>query len=384
LSDIDDEVADLKARGVYRTTRRLDTAAGPWVTLEGRRMLVFGSNNYLGLATHDDVRKAAATAAMEWGAGAGAARLAGGNLEIHEALEAELADFKKTDAALLFSSGYMAALGGVRALAGESDLVLSDRLNHASLIDGCRLSRASVRVYRHADPGHAEELLADRRDFRRCLIVTDGVFSMDGDIAPLVELQALCRDRDALLFVDDAHGVGVIGETGAGAVEHTGIDPAGVIQMGTLSKALGSQGGYIAADGPTIELIRNRARSFVFDTAPAPAIVGAARKSLEILRTQPSLRARLRENVATLRALLSRGGSRTSGDDVVPIIPVVVGDSATAMDLSRSLEEAGIWVPAIRPPTVPEGTARLRVTVTAAHEMADLYLLGDALAERLP
>jgi 8-amino-7-oxononanoate synthase len=368
---LSEELDDLRARGIYRRQRRLEAAPGRESVLEGRPALVFGSNNYLGLTEHPQVRAAAVAAVEEWGSGASGSRLTTGNLALHEALERELALLKGAEAAVLFPSGYQAALGAIPALAGREDLLLSDALNHASLIDGCRLSRAEVRIYRHGDAEHAAALLSDRQRFRRSLLVTDGVFSMDGDLAPLPRLRALCEATDTWLMVDDAHGTGVLGETGAGTAERFGMRDRVPIQMGTLSKALASEGGFIAGTAVLADYLRNRARTFIFSTALAPASAGAARAALRLVREEPERRQRLASNAAWLRAALRELGLNVPPGET-PIIPVILGSAERAMRFSRALEEEGVWAPAIRPPTVAEGTARLRVSVMATHSPADL------------
>jgi 8-amino-7-oxononanoate synthase len=326
------------------------------------------------------VVQAAMQATMEQGAGSTGSRLTSGTRAIHEELERELASLKGAEDALLFSSGYLAAIGAIPALVGREDLILSDELNHASLIDGCRLSRAAVRVYRHADSAHAAELLADRDQFRRVLLVTDGVFSMDGDLAPLPELADLCDRSDAWLMVDDAHGTGVLGPTGAGTVEHFGLRGRIPIQMGTASKALGSEGGFIAGSHELVDYLRNRARSFIFSTAPTPATVAAALEAIHVLKVQPELRANLARNGAQLRDRLRSLGLAVS-PGITPIVPVLLGEADRAVRVSAHLESAGFQIPAIRPPTVAEGTARLRVTVTAAHTSEQIERAITAIAE---
>ncbi|BDI29527.1 8-amino-7-oxononanoate synthase [Capsulimonas corticalis] len=372
----------LKGAHLHRRLRRTESPPGPWAVVDSRRVLVLGSNNYLGLATHPLVREAAREATETWGTGASGSRLTSGNLDLHEALERDLADFKHTEAALLFGSGYAANVGTIPALAGPGDLILSDKLNHASLIDGVRLSRAEFRIYDHNDADHVRELLHDRDRFRRCLIVTDGVFSMDGDLAPLPELQTIAAEHGAWLYVDDAHGAGVLGGSGGGSLEYFGMQPGNTIQMGTLSKALGSEGGYIAGSRVLIDYLRNSARSFIFTTAPSPAPVAAARAALRLLRAEPERREQLSLNSGHLRALLSQRGVVTA-DSVTPIIPVLIGSSQRALAVSESLENAGVWAPAIRPPTVPEGAARLRVSVMATHTVEDLERAADAIAEAM-
>jgi len=370
------ELASLEAAGLRRTLRA--GGPGPRVTEGGRELVLLGSNNYLGLANHPALARAARAAVRRWGTGAGGSRLTTGNLPEHEALEAELAAWQGAEAALLFPTGYQAALGTLPALAGPDDLILSDALNHACLIDGCRLSRATVRVYRHADAEHAAELLSDRDRFRRALIVTDGVFSMDGDLAPLPALAALGRTHDAWLVVDDAHGGGVLGPTGAGTAEHVGAEVT--IRIGTLSKALGSEGGYVAGSRTLITWLLNRARSFVFTTAPAPATVAAARAALALVRGEPQRRAALAARAMVLRERLRAAGVPMPAGET-PIVPVVFGAPEAALTAAAHLEAAGFRVPAIRPPTVPAGTARLRLSVMASHEPADLERAATAVAE---
>lgn len=363
------ELDELKARSLYRACRPVDADVHS-----------FGSNDYLGLARHPRVVRAAATAATEHGAGSTGSRLTTGTHQTHQDVERALAALKGTDGALFFSSGYLAAIGVIPALADRDDLVLSDELNHASLIDGCRLSRATVRVYRHAEPAHVAELLADRDRFRRVLLVTDGVFSMDGDLAPLPELADLCDRFDAWLMVDDAHGTGVLGDMGAGTLEHFGLRGRVPIQMGTASKALGAEGGFIAGSHELVDLLRNRARSFVFSTAPAPATVAAVLEALNVLQVEPELRVNLARNSAQLRVGLQRLGL-TVPAGITPIVPVILGEANRALRVSAHLESAGIRIPAIRPPTVAAGTARLRVTVTAAHTSEQIERAITAIAE---
>jgi 8-amino-7-oxononanoate synthase len=381
-TELSADLDQLKAAHLHRRMRRTESPPGPREVIDSRRMLVFGSNNYLGLATHPKVREAAQEATETWGAGASGSRLMSGNLDLHESLERDLADFKHTEAALLFSSGYAANLGSIPALVGPGDLILSDKLNHASLIDGCRLSRAELRIYDHVDGDHVRELLYDRSRFRRCLIVTDGVFSMDGNLAPLTELQPIAAEHGAWLYIDDAHGAGVLGGSGRGTLEYFGMQPGNTIQMGTLSKALGSEGGYIAGSRILIDYLRNTARSFIFTTAPSPAPVAAARAALRLLRAEPERREQLTLNSGHMRALLSQRGL-TVPYGVTPIIPVHIGSSEHALAVSARLEEAGVWAPAIRPPTVPDGAARLRLSVMATHTVEDLEYAANAIAEAM-
>jgi 8-amino-7-oxononanoate synthase len=365
-----EEVRRLEAAGLGRRVRSLDSPSEPEVTLDGRRVLCLASNNYLGLAAHPEVTAAAAEAARRFGAGAGAARLITGGLTLHDELEAALAGFKGTEAALLFSSGYLANLGTIAALAGPGDAVFSDALNHASIIDGTRLSRAEVHVYRHADAGHLDELLTRWRSSSgaggRALVVTDSVFSMDGDLAPLPDLLDACERHDAVLMVDEAHATGVIGPGGRGAVSHFGLEGRVPVIMGTLSKALGAAGGFIAGTEELCAYLRNRARAFIFDTAMPPPVAAAARAALAVLEREPQRPERAQRLARRLAAGLASAGYRVEPPDAA-VVPVIVGEAGEAMRLSAELLERGVLVTAIRPPTVPRGTSRLRATVMATH-----------------
>jgi 8-amino-7-oxononanoate synthase len=378
-----EEVAGIEAAGLLRRVRALESASEPEVVLDGRRVLCLASNNYLGLAAHPEVVDAAAEAARRYGAGAGSARLITGGNVLHDELEARLAAFKGTEAALLFSSGYLANLGTVSALVGPGDAVFSDALNHASIIDGCRLSRADVVVYRHADAGDlAERLRAWRQRApagRRALVVTDSVFSMDGDVAPLPEIAAACDRHGAMLMVDEAHATGVVGPGGRGAVADHGLDGRVGVVMGTLSKALGAAGGFIAGSADLCAYLRNRARSFIFDTALPPPTAAAALAALGVLEREPERPVRARRLAARLA-----NGLRAAGYDVpdpaAAVLPVVIGEPDAAMALSARLLDAGVLVTAIRPPSVPEGTSRLRATVMATHTDTEIERATAAFA----
>ena len=372
-------LAQREAQAIRRRLRPLAQTVGTHVELEGRRLLQCCSNDYLGLASHPAVTRAAAGAVRAYGAGAGSARLVAGTSTLHAALENDLAHLKGTEAALVFSSGYHVNAGLLPALAGDGDLILSDALNHASLIDGCRLSRAGVRVYRHADAGHLEELLRDSSRFRHRFVVTESVFAMDGDLAPLDEIVAVARRHDAWLVVDEAHATGVFGPTGGGLVEQLDLTDAVDAQIGTLSKALGSLGGFVAGSHGLIDWVLNAARTFVYTTALPPAVVAAGRAAIPVMRAEPERRKRLWSNAAALRGSLERAGFRLA-DSASPILPVLVGDADDAVRLADALLERGVLVPAIRPPTVPEGTARLRVTPMATHTDADLEEAAAAFA----
>ena len=372
FESIQEELSDIQSQGLYRSWRRIEEVKGARIRVEGRWLIHMSSNSYLGLHQHPQVIAAAKEALEKFGTGSGSARLIGGTLNLHEELEAALAAFKQSEAALLFPTGYMANLGVITSLVGPEDLILGDRLNHASIIDACRLSGAAFRVYPHCDVERLKEALGSRSGrYRRTLIVTEGLFSMDGDIAPLSEIDEIARRHDALLLVDDAHATGVLGEDGRGSVAHAGLSSRGILQMGTLSKALGSLGGYLAGPHPVVELLKNKARSFIYTTALPPASVAAARAALRILKETPALREKLWSNVKYWST-----GLQELGLDLVsaesPIIPVQVGQNEETLALSEALFEAGLYAPGIRPPTVPAGSARIRTSVTALHTDGDL------------
>lgn len=369
----------LRAQGLLRDLRVVGSGTGSWVNIGGRRTLLLCSNNYLGLATHPALIAAAAEAAAVWGVGAGASRLISGSLALHHELEQELAEWKRTEAAVLFNSGYHANIGTIAALVGEGDAVFSDALNHASIIDGCRLSRARVVVYPHADVDALAEKLA-HTPARHRLIVTDSIFSMDGDVAPLREICAVAHRYDAWVMVDEAHATGVLGPTGAGLVEELNLHDQVDVQMGTLGKALGCFGAYVAGKRSLIQLLINRARSLVYTTALPPPVVGAALSAVRLVRTQPELRTQLRANATFLHRILKESGIPLLGGPS-HILPILLRDPLRTMQASARLLEAGVWVQGIRPPTVPEGTSRLRVTVMATHTHEDLQFARDAFVK---
>lgn len=370
MDDARAKIEELRRAGLHRRLRTIEGPQGPQVTLDGAEVLLLCSNNYLGLADHPRVRRAAAEAAERYGAGAGASRLISGDMELHRKLEERLAAFKGTETALLFGSGYLANLGTVGALAGEGEVVFSDELNHASIIDGCRLSRAETFVYRHCDLEHLAWGLRQARD-RAALIVTDGVFSMDGDVAPLPALAELAERHRCRLMVDEAHGTGTIGPSGRGAVAAAGLDGRVDIIVGTLGKALGSYGAYACTSADVRELLINTARSFIFSTAPPPPSVGAALAALGLLASRPGVVEHLRRNAAVMRQALGAQGLDV-GLSRTQIIPVVVGDARRALTLCERALEGGVFAQAIRPPTVPRGTSRLRLTVMANHRADEL------------
>jgi 8-amino-7-oxononanoate synthase len=377
LSRLRQRLEQLERGDLRRKRRVVDGPRGARLNVDGRPVLSFCSNDYLGLASHPDLAAAAGRALLDTGVGAGASALLSGHAAEHEALERRLAEFVGLPRALYFSTGYMANLGIVAAMAGRGDTVFSDELNHASLVDAARLSRAEVEVYPHADPARLEERLA------RCaspvkLVASDAVFSMDGDLAPVRELLALCERHDAWLLLDDAHGFGVLGERGRGALSHFGVGSPRVIYMATLGKAAGVFGAFAAGDPTVIEWLVQRARSYVFTTGSPPALAAALVESLRLIERDEWRRARLREHATRLRAGL-RGLPWTLSPSDTPIQPLIVGSNRLAVDLMDSLLEAGFWVPAIRPPTVPAGTARLRISLSAAHESGDIDRLVQAL-----
>jgi 8-amino-7-oxononanoate synthase len=380
VTDVAERLQELRSRGLHRRLRLIDGPQGPQVLLGGRPVLLLCSNNYLGLAEHPLVREAAAEAAMHWGAGAGASRLISGNMEPHRQLEASLAEFKRYDSALLFGSGYLANTGTIAALAGTGEVVFSDELNHASIVDGCRLSRAETFVYRHGDVEHLGWGL-QKAGGRGSLIVTDGVFSMDGDIAPLPELLELAGRHGCRLMVDEAHATGAVGPGGRGSVADAGLSGEVDVVVGTLGKALGSYGAYVCAGTETIDFLVNAARPFVFSTAPPPPSVAAAAAGLELLQAEPKRVERLQANGATLRSALAAGGLAASRSQT-QIIPIEVGDATRTMQLCERVLECGVFAQGIRPPTVPEGSSRLRLTVMATHGPAELEqaarLIGSA------
>lgn len=368
---IKQELARLRDSNLYRRLRRMDMAQSARTVVDGTPVLLLSSNSYLGLTTHPKIKEAAIGAVRRYGTGAGGSRLTTGNYPPHAQLEEAIARFKETEAALVFNNGYMANVGTISALTGPGDVVFSDQYNHASIIDGCRLARAKVAVYRHRDMEHLVYLLREHSQARRKLIVTDGVFSMDGDIAPLSCIVDLARQYDAMVMVDDAHATGVLGVRGGGTAQHFGLTSSVHIQMGTLSKALASEGGYIAGSRDLIDYLRNKARSFIFSTALPPASVAAAQAALRIVAEEPCLRQQLRQNAAFLRRGLSiLGFSLLPGE--TPILPLLIGDAEKTMVMAQRLLEEGVFAPGIRPPTVPDGTARIRVTVMATHTGDDL------------
>jgi 8-amino-7-oxononanoate synthase len=384
MRTIESQLADIRSRSLLRKLRDIDTPQQPETSSEGRPLVNFSSNDYLGLAADPLLRDAAIACIDQWGVGAGASRLVCGGLGPHAQLERDLAAFKRTDAALAFSSGYATALGALTALAGPEDVIILDKLSHASLIDGARLSRAHVRVFPHNHLGKLESHLRWARDTlpdARIIVVTESVFSMDGDRAPIEEIVAIKNRYQALLLLDEAHAIGVIGDGGRGLADKRGVAAMVDLQMGTLGKALGSAGGYICARRAIIDLLINRARSFIYSTAPLPAAAAAASAAIAFLQTpagrqrQETLWQRIADFVRDApESLLTSGPVRSA------IIPLIIGDEEKAMAASQWLREKGFLVPAIRYPTVSRGTARLRVTLSAAHTQEHVSALCAALS----
>ena len=371
------ELDCLHRMGHRRFLRTVMTAPTGRVVLDGREVITLGSNNYLGLSIHPKVIEAAVEAVQEYGTGASGSRLLTGNCQLYVNLEAKIAELKRTEAALVFSSGYLANIGAIPVLAGDGDLILSDALNHASIIDGCRLSTAITQIYRHRDIDHLESLLTQSATFGRKLIVTDGVFSMDGNIARLPEICDLAERYNAMVIVDEAHSIGVLGESGGGTVEHFGLENRDVIQMGTMSKAIGGLGGYVAGSRMLIDLLINRARSFIFSTGLPPATLAAASAAIDVMRSTPELRYRLFSNTRRLTTALSEAGFQCLSTET-QILPLILGSAEVTSQFAEMLLDYGVYAPAIRPPTVPEGTGRLRISVMATHTPEDMEAAIDA------
>jgi len=360
------EIEKLKAQGLFREMRRVDTGQGPVVSIDGKDVILLSSNNYLGLATHPEVINAQVQALKEFGSGSCASRLISGNMKLHETLEKKIAAFKHTESAVVFPTGYMANMGVISAILGENDLIVCDKLNHASIIDGARLSGARLRIYPHKNLEKLEDILKKESAFKKKLIVTDGVFSMDGDIAPIPGLVRIAKRFDAFLMVDDAHATGVLGKTGKGTCEYFGIEDGVDIQMGTFSKAIGCLGGFVTGSRPLIEYIRNKARSFIYTTGLPPAIAAGCIKAIEIMQKDKSLRKRLWHNIGRFKSALGKLGFDTMGSET-QIIPILTGDISSTMRSAERLFKMGIFAPGVRPPTVPKNKCRIRTSLMATH-----------------
>jgi 8-amino-7-oxononanoate synthase len=377
-ADLADELARIDRAGLRRRLTTLETGTDAEVSVDGERLVLMSSNNYLGLASHPALGAAACHAIERYGTGAGSSRLIAGHADLHAEVEAKLATFKGTEAALLFPSGYQANVGAITALVGRGDHVFSDELNHASIIDGCRLSRATTHVYPHCKMQSLAAALDEAPREGRRLIVTDSVFSMDGDRAPLAELIEIAEHYHSVLMVDEAHAAGVLGPRGAGLADELGVGDRIPVHMGTLGKALGSAGAYVAGSRMLVDLLINRARSFIFTTGLAPASVAAAGAALDVVAAEPERRRALADNATYLRDGLRAQGFAVEGD--THILPVVLGGNDRTVAFASALRRHGVLVHAIRPPTVPLGTARLRVTPIATHTGAHLDRTLDAFA----
>jgi 8-amino-7-oxononanoate synthase len=380
LGWIDGELARLERQGLHRQVRTHLGAQQARLNFAGRELINFGSNDYLGLAADPRLATAAAEAAAHAGCGAGASPLLTGHGATHRELERRLAEFEGVEAALVFSSGYAANVGTITALAGDGDAIFSDEKNHASMIDGCRLSRSAVHIYPHRDVEALSALLRNDTASRRRLIITESVFSMDGDLAPLVELSAVAAEFDCMLLVDEAHATGVFGPAGRGLSEALEVEDRVDVRVGTLSKALGCAGGFVVGRRSLVDWLVNRARSYVFSTGAAPPICAAAMTALEIVRREPERRERLLRNAAALRAMLHQQGWQTLAS-ASHIIPLVTDEPERALALAAQLAERGLLVPAIRPPSVPRGQSLLRISLSCAHTTDMIARLTTALAE---
>jgi glycine C-acetyltransferase/8-amino-7-oxononanoate synthase len=361
-----EKLQQLSAQSLLRTLAPLESATGARIQYRGREVILLSSNDYLGLSNHPDVVRAAITAMERYGVGSGASRLVCGTLPPHTHLETTLAKFTGTEAALLFGAGYLANLGIIPTLIGSGGLILADRLCHASVIDACRLSQADFRVFRHGDCNHVESLLRRRTTDRPTLIITEGVFSMDGDLAPLPDLVSLAERYGATVYVDDAHGTGIMGATGRGTVEYFGLERRIPFHMGTLSKALGSHGAFLVGPNDLVQYMINVTRPFIFATALPPAVAAASSAALTVIDQEPERRARLWSNRQRFFDGLKNLGLRLTPTDS-PILPVLIGDAAAASTFAERLLALGVYATAIRPPTVPDGTSRIRFTVTSEH-----------------
>lgn len=379
--DIAKRLDELKNRNLYRTLNTLSAPQERQTVINNRRVLLFSSNSYLGLTSNEEIKQKAIAATEKYGVGSGGSRLTTGNYDLHTRLERLIADFKGTESSIVFNCGYMANVGAISSLSAEDDVIFSDSLNHASIIDGCRLSKAKTIVYAHRDIDDLRKKIDEVRP-RGGIIVTDGVFSMDGDIAPLPELLQIARDSKLMLMVDDAHATGVIGATGRGSSEHFGLSHGDIdILMGTLSKSVGSEGGFIGASEQICDYLRNTARSFIFSTALSPATIASSIAGIEHIANNPEDVARLQENIAYFIGRLKENGVNTAGETA--ILPIVIGDENKAKRASDALFEMGVFVPCIRYPTVKMGEARLRFTLMSTHTREDMDYAAECLKKVL-
>ena len=380
---IEQELSRLKDAGLYRHMPLIQGPQEPKVKINGKDVILLCSNNYLGLANHPKVKEASISAIEKYGFGSGASRLVSGNMELHEELEQRLAGFKDTEAALVFNSGYHANIGIIPALASRGNLIFSDKLNHASIVDACILSRARLIRYPHKDMDALEKLLKKNSPLtthHSPLIITDGIFSMDGDIAPLKELSELADKYNCMLMIDDAHATGVLGESGKGTMEYFGIDNPNIIQMGTLGKALGCFGAYIVGSRKLIDYLINKARSFIYTTSLPSSVCAASIAAIDIIEDEPQLRQNLWDRIKFFRSSLVNAGFDIMNSET-QIIPILIGKADKTVKISNNLLDKGVFVQAIRPPTVPEGTSRLRITLMATHSWDDLKYALETIEE---
>ncbi len=375
---ISNELKMIREHGLYRDLNVVGNAQGVYLEIKGITYLSFCSNNYLGFANNSFVISAVKEAVDKYGWGAGASRLVSGNMTLHETLENKISRFKEKESAIVFPTGYMANIGAISSLVTRGDLVICDKLNHASIIDGCRLSGADFRVYAHCDIKKLENILKKSSKYSKKLIVTDSVFSMDGDLAPLPDIVSIASRYQAIVMVDEAHGTGVFGKEGRGVVEHFGLNKEIHVVMGTFSKAIGSLGGYVCGDEDLINFLRNKARSFMYTTALPPAVCAASITGIKLIQENPSIRESLWKNIRYVKDKLGRLNLNIIKSES-PIIPILIGDADKAVGVSKALYEKGILIPAIRPPTVPANSSRLRMTVMSTHTREDLDRLLAAL-----
>jgi len=367
ISWIDEELKQIKDKNLFRILTELQSGQSPEIIIEGKRYILLASNNYLGLTTDPKVKEAARRALEKYGTGSGGSRLVSGSSDLHRELEERITGFKKTEAAILFSSGYLANVGTISALVEPGGVIYSDELNHASIIDGCRLSHAEIKIYKHCDVEHLNSLLASNESKNKKLIVTDTVFSMDGDLAPVPELVELAEKYGCMLMIDEAHATGVLGKRGSGATEYFGIEDRVPIVMGTLSKAVGSLGGYVAGSKKLIDFLRNRARTYIFDTSLPASSLAASLAAIDIIEFELERRKHLWHLIEKFKS-----GLKKIGLELLPshsaVIPVLIGEAQPALDFARLLRENGVFTPAVRPPSVPTGKCRIRATLMATHK----------------
>ena len=383
LAYLHEQLEELKAKGLYFRLRVLESEQKPVANFDGREVINLSSNNYLGLTTHRALRRAALEATRRWGVGAGAVRTIAGTMKIHMELEEQIARFKNTEACVVFQSGFTANAGTVAAILGKDDLIISDELNHASIIDGCRLSKATIKVFKHRDLNDCERVCQETANWPgRKLLITDGVFSMEGDIAPLPQLCDLAEKYNCIMMVDDAHASGVLGRNGRGTVDHLGCHGRVDIQVGTLSKAIGAMGGYVCGSRDLIDWLYHRGRPFLFSTSHPPSVTASCQAAFGLLDSPEGekLIKKLWANTKFFKRRLKESGFSTGASET-PITPIHVGEAAKAFEFSRRLFDAGLYAPAVGYPTVPEGKARLRAIVTATHKRAELERAAEILAE---